>query len=228
MKILRSTGLIFVVIIMVSLIFFSFVLPVFKEFKVSPNEIVIVLDAGHGGRDGGSVGKNGTVESDLNLEYVKLIDEKLTRFGYKIILTRKNKNGLYSILSGNKKISDMNKRMEIIKNANPNLVVSVHMNSFSDSSVRGAVVYHKIDDNASMSCASFIQNSLNKKINIKEQKIKPGDYFMLNCSYYTSILIECGFLSNPEEEINLNNDEYKNKLTDAICNGIFLYFGNYQ
>jgi len=120
----------------------------------------------------------------------------------------------------------MNARMQIIKKANPSLVISIHMNSFSDASVRGANSYYKVDDEASKRCADLIQASLNKYCNARNKLSKEGDYFMLNCSYYTSVLIECGFLSNIEEETLLNTNEYKDKLTNAIYSGILLYFGN--
>lgn len=204
---------------------FSMLCFVNNKSNANLSKIVIVLDAGHGGRDGGSVGLAGTIESDINLVYVKLLETKLSALGYSVVLTRKNSNGLYSHFSSNKKISDMNKRMEIIKKANPSLVISIHMNSFSDRSVRGAVVYHKIDDSASIKCSELIQQSLYAKNFAKNKNTKSGDFFMLNCSYYSSVLIECGYLSNPEEEKLLNDKNYQNELTDAICDGVFLYFG---
>ena len=190
------------------------------------NGVVIVLDAGHGGRDGGSVGKNGTIEKDINLDYTLALKERLIENGYVVVLTRKDDDGLYSEFASNKKISDMTARMNIIKKANPNLVVSIHMNSFADSSVRGANCYYKIDDEASKTCADLIQSCLQTYCNAKNAKAKGGDYFMLNCSYYTSVLVECGFLSNPEEENDLKTTEYRDKIVDAIYNGILLYFGN--
>ena len=190
------------------------------------NNITIVVDAGHGGRDGGCVGINGSVEKELNLAYANEIKKGLISLGYRVIMTRTNDDGLYSNLVKNKKIDDMNKRLEIIKKANPNLVLSVHMNSFSDTSARGAVTYHKIDDSASETCADLIQNCLSNEVDAKIKNSKPGDYFMLNCSYYTSVLIECGFISNPEEEKLLATEKYRKKIANAICNGIYLYFGN--
>ena len=115
--------------------------------------------------------------------------------------------------------------MRIIKKANPNLVVSIHMNSFSDSKVNGANCYYKLDDMASMECANLIQASLNKYCGAKNIKPKNGDYYILNASYYTSVLVECGFLSNPEEERLLNLKDYKEKIINAIHSGILLYFG---
>ena len=100
------------------------------------------------------------------------------------------------------------------------------MNSFADSSVSGANTYYKIDDEASKSCADLIQKCLNKFCGAKNSLSKKGDYFMLNCSYYTSVLIECGFLSNPEEEKLLQTKQHKENITNAIYNGIMLYFGN--
>jgi len=153
------------------------------------------------------------------------LKEKLIASNFNVVLTRANDDGLYSEFAKNKKVSDMNARMQIIKKANPSLVISIHMNSFSDSSVRGANCYYKVDDEASKNCADLIQKSLKTYCDAKNTLSKEGDYFMLNCSYYTSVLIECGFISNPEEEKLLNTEEYKNKMIDAIFNGVILYYG---
>ena len=190
------------------------------------NGITIVLDAGHGGRDGGSVGVNGTIEKKINLEYVMLLKDKLVENGYKVALTRKNDDGLYSEFAKNKKTSDMNARFEIIKKANPNLVISIHMNSFSSSKAKGAMTYYRSGDKASKQCADLIQKSISTYCGVKNTSSKVGDYYMLNCSYYTSVLIECGFISNSEEEKLLNSEEYKKLMINSIYKGILLYFGN--
>ena len=217
----------FIIVSVFLFVIIAFLLSGLISIKTSKlNGITIVIDAGHGGRDGGSVGKNGTIEKEINLEYAISLRDKLASAGYKVVMTRNNDDGLYSEIAKNKKVSDMNARMKIIKKANPSLVVSIHMNSFSDSSVRGANTYYKVDDAASKKCADLIQASLNEYCNAPNKLSKEGDYFMLNCSYYTSVLIECGFLSNLEEELILNTDSYKNKLTNAIYAGILLYYGN--
>lgn len=192
------------------------------------NGITIVLDAGHGGRDGGSVGVDGTIEKEINLEYVLCLKDKLVEQGYKVVLTRKNDDGLYSEFAKNKKTSDMHARFEIIKKANPNLVISLHMNSFGSASAKGANTYYRKDDKSSKECADLIQKSLQTSCGASRSHAKVGDYYMLNCSYYSSVLIECGFLSNPEEEKLLRTEEYKQKIVNAIFNGILLYFGNNQ
>ena len=190
------------------------------------NGYTIVLDAGHGGRDGGSVGAKGTIEKDINLEYVLALKDKLISKGYKVILTRKNSDGLYSEFANNKKQSDMEARFKIIKEANPNLVISIHMNSFPSSSVKGASTYYRSGDSSGKMCADLIQESIQTYCGARNQKSKIGDYYILNCSYYSAVLIECGFISNPEEEDLLNSSDYKNKMINAIYNGILLYFGD--
>ena len=145
---------------------------------------------------------------------------------YKVVLTRKNDDGLYSEFAKNKKTSDMNERFKIIRKANPNLVISIHMNSFSSKSARGAITYYRDGDKAGKECADLIQKSIAIYCGAKNSLGKIGDYYMLNCSYYTAVLIECGFISNPEEEQLLNSAEYKNKMIKAIYNGILLYLGN--
>ncbi|MBO5954769.1 MAG: N-acetylmuramoyl-L-alanine amidase [Clostridia bacterium] len=192
------------------------------------NGITIVIDAGHGGRDGGSVGINGTIEKEINLDYAFALKDKLVENGYKVVLTRHNDDGLYSEFAKNKKQSDMLERFKIIEKANPNLVISIHMNSFSSPSAFGATTYYRKDDMASKRCADLIQKSIKSSCETKFEYGKVGDFYMLNCSYYTAVLIECGFISNPDEERLLNNDNYKKQMINAIYNGIFLYLGNSQ
>lgn len=190
------------------------------------NGITIVLDAGHGGRDGGSVGVNGTIEKHINLDYVLALKQKLVENGYKVVLTRKNDDGLYSPFAKNKKQSDMNERLRIIKKANPNLVLSIHMNSFVSSNAKGAITYYRDSDSSSKICGDLIQKSLSVGCGAKQTQAKVGDYFMINSSYYTAVLVECGFISNPEEEKMLNSEVYRDKIVNSIYNGILLYFGN--
>lgn len=190
------------------------------------NGITIVIDPGHGGRDGGSVGVNGTIEKEINLRYAQALKERLVRSGYRVELTRKTDDGLYSEFASNKKMSDMRARFNIIQNTNPNLVISIHMNSFGSPSAKGALTYYRNGDEASKRCADLIQASLNTYCDAPTRQGKVGDYYILNCSYYTSILIECGFISNPEEERLLNTKEYCEKFVEAVYSGILLYFGN--
>lgn len=193
--------------------------------KASYNGITIVLDAGHGGRDGGSVGVNGTIEKEINLKYTLALKEKLVEAGYRVELTRKTDDGLYLESAKNKKMSDMNARMNIIKRANPNLVISIHMNSFSTASAHGASTYYRKGDESGKIVSDLIQQSLNTYVGAPSTTGKVGDYYILNESYYTAVLIECGFLSNPEEERLLNTDEYCTQFINAVYNGILLYFG---
>ena len=189
------------------------------------NGQVIVIDCGHGGRDGGSVGSGGTIESEINLKYGLALAEKLKNSGFKVVLTRKDENGLYEADAPNKKLSDMNARMKIIKNANPALVVSIHMNSFPLKTAHGANCYFRKGDSSGESCANLIQRTLNAYCDAPNKTAKVGDYFILNCSYYTSVLVECGFISNPEEEQKLASSDYQDKVVYSIYAGIMLYLG---
>ncbi len=219
----HSVLTIFVLIMFVLSIGFSQIV----AYSVSNyNGITIVIDAGHGGRDGGSVGVNGTIEKEINLKYALTLKEKLVDSGYRVELTRRTDDGLYSETALNKKMNDMRARFNIIQKTNPNLVISIHMNSFNSPTARGAITYYRNGDEASKRCADLVQASLNIYCEAPSAQGKVGDYYILNCSYYTSILIECGFISNPEEERLLNTDSYREKFTDAVYSGILLYFGN--
>ena len=184
----------------------------------------IVIDAGHGGRDGGAVGVSTDVtESELNLKYALKLKDLCEDYGFKVVLTRKDMNGLYSAFATNKKRSEMEKRREIIQNANADLVVSIHMNSFNSSS-RGAQVFYADGAESGMSLAQSVQNALHKQIEYAKVNASVGDYYILNCTDVPSILVECGFLSNAEEEKLLMDESYQGKFCYALLYGILNYF----
>lgn len=187
------------------------------------HEYSIIIDAGHGGIDGGCEGGvTGVKESDLNLKYSLKLADICKSFGFKVILTRKDKNGLYAPFSTNKKRSEMEKRESIIKKSNADLFVSVHMNSFPNKSLSGAQVFYKIENEKGKELADSITNALKGDIELRGNS-KEGDYYVLNCHDKAGVLIECGFLSNPEEERLLQTEEYVDKFCQKVFQGILSF-----
>ncbi len=186
-------------------------------------QYTIVIDAGHGGRDGGAVGRSGVTESELNLEFSLILKEMCEDYGFKVVLTRKDMNGLYSIFASNKKKSEMKKRQEIIEKAKPDVVVSIHMNSFSSSS-SGAQCFYANGNESGQALATSVQQALSTEIEHTSATAKVGDFYVLNCTNYASVLVECGFLSNPEEEQKLCDEEYQTNFCRTILYGILNYF----
>lgn len=192
---------------------------------VSSDAVRIVLDAGHGGIDGGVCGvRTGVKESELNLKVVKKLEEYLVSAGFSVTLTRKSDAGLYGIATKNLKRRDMEKRREVINQVKPHLVVSVHMNKFSLSTRRGAQVFYKNGDENAKVLASAIQNNFNSmEQTTRQYNILAGDYYILNCSNYPSVIAECGFLSNPEDEALLITEDYQDEIAYNIFKGIVIY-----
>ena len=186
-------------------------------------QYTIVIDAGHGGRDGGAVGSTGVTESELNLEFSLKLKEMCEEYGFKVVLTRKDMNGLYSLFATNKKKSEMKKRQEIIEKAKPDVVVSIHMNSFSSSS-SGAQCFYASGNEAGEKLATRVQQALSTEIEHTGTTAKVGDFYVLNCTDYASVLVECGFLSNPEEEQKLCVEEYQTNFCRTLLYGILDYF----
>lgn len=187
-------------------------------------KLTIVLDAGHGGRDGGSVGvATGVKESDLNLQIVKKLQSYLSRYGFNIVLTRHDEHGLYNVFGRDYKLEDMNKRREIIKNNQANLVVSIHMNSFRQASQKGIQAYYDDGLQTGKELATVIQEQFIKGIANAKPEPSKGDYYILKGTQNPSVLIECGFLSNAEEEALLQTDEYQESIAYNIFYGIIKY-----
>ncbi|MEG1527948.1 MAG: N-acetylmuramoyl-L-alanine amidase [Clostridia bacterium] len=184
---------------------------------------VIVLDAGHGGADGGVVAKSGVCESELNLIYAQLLTKRLQSLNIAVVNTRQNKDGLYGELTNGFKLRDMRKRREIIRQANPNLLVSIHMNKFSSSSRCGPQVFFQEKDEVSQKFALTMQKVLNDFTGNAHECLS-GEFYILQCvASMPCIIVECGFLSNEREAELLSSPDYQAQLVEAIFNGIMLY-----
>lgn len=213
-----------IVLIFIIIVGIIFSLPI-RYTSAHKLDYTIVLDAGYGGRDGGVIGYNNTIEKDINLKYTLALKKLLESNNIRVILTRSDDDGLYDNNSKNKKLSDMSVRQEIIENTQPELVVSIHMNSFPLKSVSGANCFYGKDNESGKQIADYIQKLFAKNMNSRNSLSKEGDYYILNCTQYPSVLIECGFLSNPTEEAMLNSDEYQNIVIYNIYCGIVAFLG---
>lgn len=192
----------------------------------SADSVVVVVDAGHGGVDGGVTGvKTGVKESDVNLAVAKTLKEKLEAGGITVVMTRTTPAALYGGLSDGFKRKDLQKRVELTKKSNADLFISVHANKYRDSSRRGAQVFYKINDEKSKLLASCVQKNFNEMPRAaRECSYLSGDYFVLNENAVPSIICECGFLSNEEDEKLLLDQSYRDELSYAIYKGVVDYF----
>ncbi len=188
----------------------------------------IVLDAGHGGIDGGVVGKKtGEKESDINLQITYRLKEILEDVGFEITLTRKTEAGLYGTTAKGFKKRDMQKRKEIIEKTDPALVLSVHQNFYPSQSSRGGQVFYRKDVERGQVLALCVQNALNElyqKEGVKGRKAAAGEYFILNCAPCPSVIVECGFLSNAADERLLTEESGQKRVAESIAAGVLAYF----
>lgn len=212
-----------ILILIISSIFFSnFEFIVFAEENTQK---IILLDPGHGGIDGGAVSKNGTVEKDINLSIGKKLKVNLEKKGYKVIMTREDDIGLYSDKGRirDKKNEDLNNRCKMKKESNCDIFISIHLNMFEQSQYYGAQVWYA-KEGESAELAHILQQNLIKDLNNnnkRKEKCAKGAYKILRC--YTdipSVLVECGFLSNLEEEQKLKTDSYQEKIATSLANSI--------
>lgn len=190
--------------------------------------LTVVIDAGHGGIDGGVVGiESGVKESDINLDLSRRLMRSFEDAGFYVVMTRETEAGLYGTATAGYKKRDMKKRSDIIHENNPALVISVHQNFFSMRSRRGAQVFFRETNERSKTLACLIQASLNDMPEcVKKTDPLKGDYYILNCNDYPSVIVECGFLSNAEDEAMLLSGDYRDKLAAAISAGALRYLSS--
>jgi N-acetylmuramoyl-L-alanine amidase len=188
---------------------------------------LIILDAGHGGEDSGAVGCNGVLEKDLNLSIVNVLGEMFENEGFSVIYTRSDDKLLYKPeenIKGIRKISDLKNRCKIAAEYPDALFVSIHMNSFGAEKYSGLQVDSSVDDE-SQRLAECIQNSVVERLQPdNNRKVKDGkNIYILENVENTSVLIECGFLSNRLECEKLSQKEYQKRLSFSIFCGIIEY-----
>ena len=183
--------------------------------------LIVVLDAGHGGKDNGA-SANGVLEDELNLLVTLKLKDKLEMMGATVLLTRDDDYDLASEHASNRKREDMRNRVELINTSNAVLFLSIHMNKYSSSSVSGAQVFYRVNDDASKLLAKCLQDKLTEYLETKKQ-VAIGNYYILNETDVTGVLIECGFISNTEEVKKLQDESYQDKLVSSIIKGIYEY-----
>lgn len=194
------------------------------------SKTVIILDAGHGGFDGGAVATDGTVEKNINLNISNNLALMLKACGYEIITTRTtdvatDDNENESIAK--RKVSDLNNRLKLMNSYENAVFVSIHLNKFTASAASGAQVFYSKNRNESAVLGQSIQNSIVKLIQPENKRlIKQGteSTYLLYNAKVPAVIVECGFLSNGNDLKNLKNEDYQKSMAYAIFCGIVNYF----
>lgn len=191
--------------------------------------ITVILDAGHGGEDGGAVGKNGVYEKDLNLAITQKIKANLKEMGISVLCTRNEDILLYDRnvdYKGRKKMLDLAARLKIVKDTPNPIFVSIHMNSFPQTQYNGLQVYYSGNDPRSADLALLMQNEVRDQLqptNSRKIKQASSNIYLLDRITAPAILIECGFLSNAEECAKLSTEEYREELAFILACAIADY-----
>ncbi len=189
----------------------------------------IVLDAGHGIPDEGAESANGVSEASINLKITKKVQLLLEQSGCKVILTRSDENGIYNLNSKTlreMKVSDIKNRVEIGNSSSADAFISIHLNKIPQSQYYGWQTFFKANDEKSEELAKSLQEELNSSIQKenKREALKISGKYIIDHVKIPIAIVECGFLSNPEEEKLLQDDNYQSKLALGIYNGIMDYF----
>lgn len=189
--------------------------------KVETKKNTVVIDAGHGGSDPGKVGVNDALEKDINLEIARKLKKLLEKKGIHVIMTRKEDKALEGGQRGSQKVQDMRERVKLINKNRPELAVSIHQNSFHQADVHGAQVFYFKHSAEGEKYAGIMQEVLRTVDQGNTKQPKADDtYYLLKKTEIPIIIIECGFLSNPEEAEKLTTKEYQKEMAQAIADGI--------
>ena len=186
---------------------------------VAPEQFHVVLDAGHGGMDQGAC-VDGVSEAGLNLQIVKILEQELRNLGCAVDLTRVDSESLNSPYAHNKKVADMAKRREKIRHLNPDLVVSIHLNTYPLTSVAGLQCFYANETVGSKEYATAIQDQFNRSGLPIYKNVKPTDFNLVEHSPCPVVLIECGFLTNSRERKLLQTTTYQQILAYNIATAI--------
>lgn len=190
---------------------------------------VIVLDAGHGKPDEGAQSSSGTTEAETNLKIALKVQSLLEQSGATVILTRSDENAIYDLDKNTlreKKISDIHNRVKIGNESSADIFVSIHLNKIPQQQYWGWQCFYKQNNEKSIALAKSLQSNLNEAIQKENKRVamKLDTVYIMKHVEIPISIVECGFLSNPEEEQLLLSDNYQDKLAWGIYNGIMDYF----
>lgn len=200
--------------------------PILRTFGTNNDEHKVVIDAGHGLPDGGAVGIGGTIEQSINLSVAKKVEEILSVGGIEVTMTRNDENCLSFEDDGKSlremKREDMNERLKIIKKSEADLFISIHMNHFEQPKVNGLRLFYDNNHPQTKELANSMQEKMSEITGAKMYAVKAADQslFLMKNPPSPAVLVECGFLSNPEEEKKLNDEDYQSRLAWAIAQSI--------
>ncbi len=205
---------------------------VFSDQKI--DKFTVIIDAGHGGEDGGAVGVDGIYEKDINLSISKKLKNFLETSGYKVIMTREEDKAIYSGEANTlreKKRSDLKNRLDIIeKNSNKHTIfISIHQNKFPESQYFGSQIFYSKNNPLSQNLANYVKKAIVSLIQPENNReIKPSDktIFLLHSAKIPAIIVECGFLSNREEAYRLSDEGYQGQIAFCIFCAVVNYFTN--
>jgi N-acetylmuramoyl-L-alanine amidase len=199
-----------------------------KHMRRQVDKITVVIDAGHGGFDPGKIGINNALEKEINLSIAYKLKSLLEQNDIQVIMTRKDDNGLYEEKSRYKKSVDMRKRVEIINSSDAIIAISIHQNSFTQESSRGAQVFYYQKSSEGKILAEILQEGIKRSLKDGNHRLAKsnGSYYMLKQTKCPLVIVECGFLSNWKEAKLLNNEAYQDKMAWAIHLGILEYINS--
>lgn len=185
----------------------------------------VVIDVGHGGMDGGKISEDGKMEKDINLQIALKLKKIFLAQDVAVTMTRESDCGLYKESDRNKKVTDLKNRVALIAGEQPDCVVSIHQNSYPSPDVRGAQVFYYGQSAEGEALAKLIQESLVKRVDPENHRQAKANesYYLLKKTSAPTVIVECGFLSSPEESALLADDEYQEKLAWAIHLAVMNY-----
>ncbi len=222
-----------VIILLITGGYFKYANSAVETFGLATASKVIIIDPGHGGFDPGKVGITGIHEKEINLNIALKLRDYLEQSGAYVIMTRTEDVDLDGDDTKQWKKGDMINRSQIVNNSDGDIMISIHQNSFPQADVRGGQVFFYKDSEAGKILAQSIQKAIKTHGDQENKRVAKhnGDYYILRTTKIPAVIVECGFLTNYEEETKLNTDQYQEKIAWAIYIGIIEYFqenGSYQ
>lgn len=194
--------------------------PTLASYSATP---IVIIDAGHGGMDGGAMGVDGQIEKEINLSIALKLDTMLRAYGFETILTRNSDVSIHSADAKTvrqQKSSDLKNRLKLLEDTSSGILISIHQNKYSQSSACGTQVFYGRNCPESKELAEMLQKTITGYLqpeNKREIKQATKDIYLLYQATKPAVMVECGFLSNAAEAEKLTDEEYQDQIAFSIC-----------